>query len=145
MLGTLYMYWSNLTDDDMQARTVSPRDTTLTFTAFVFFDMFNALTCRSASKSVLNGTLRLVGKGSNSMFNYAVSASILGQLAVIYLPPLQKVFQTEALSLGDLFRLVALASLVFWVDEGRKFYLRRKYGATGTLVKSSGTRSRVWV
>jgi len=26
---------------------VTPRDTTMTFTCFVFFDMFNALSCRS--------------------------------------------------------------------------------------------------
>ncbi|KAF2157834.1 calcium-transporting P [Myriangium duriaei CBS 260.36] len=142
MLGTLYMYWSNLTDEDMSSRTVSPRDTTLTFTAFVFFDMFNALTCRSVSKSVLDGSLPLIGRGSNKMFNYAVSASILGQLAVIYLPPLQAVFQTEALSGSDLLRLVALASLVFWVDEGRKWWHRRRYGAAGAIGKSTASLRR---
>ncbi|GAM86546.1 hypothetical protein ANO11243_045600 [Dothideomycetidae sp. 11243] len=145
MLGTLYMYWSNLSEEDMKSRTVSPRDTTLTFTAFVFFDMFNALTCRSVSKSVLDGTMALWGKGSNSMFNYAVSASIIGQLAVIYLPPLQTVFQTEALSAGDLVRLVVLASLVFWVDEARKWWHRRRYGAAGTLGKSAGSSRRTQV
>ena len=29
---------------------VTPRDTTMTFTCFVFFDMFNALSCRSQVK-----------------------------------------------------------------------------------------------
>lgn len=142
MLGTLYVYWSNLTDEDMQSRTVSPRDTTLTFTAFVLFDMFNALTCRSVSKSVLTGDLPLVGPRSNAMFNYAVALSLLGQLAVVYLPPLQAVFQTEALSFTDLGGLVALASLVFWVDEARKYMLRKKYGAAGAMGKSTGIRGR---
>ena len=30
---------------------VTPRDTTMTFTCFVFFDMFNALSCRSQVSS----------------------------------------------------------------------------------------------
>ena len=31
----------------MEDRIITPRDTTMTFTCFVFFDMFNALSCRS--------------------------------------------------------------------------------------------------
>lgn len=31
----------------MSDNKVTPRDTTMTFTCFVFFDMFNALSCRS--------------------------------------------------------------------------------------------------
>lgn len=130
MLGTLYTYWSNLSDSDYASRTVSQRDTTLTFTAFVLFDMFNALTCRSATKSVLRREVKLFGPGANGMFNVAVAASLLGQLAVVYFPPLQAVFQTEALSLRDLVWLVMLASSVFWVDEGRKFLVRRRGGVS---------------
>lgn len=95
----------------------------MTFTCFVLFDMFNALTCRSAGKSVLRGE---IGLFSNKMFNYAVAGSLIGQATVVYVPVAQKIFQTEALSLLDLVRLVAIASCVFWVDEGRKYYKRRK-------------------
>lgn len=126
LLGTLFTYVANLTKEDLAAHSVSARDTTLTFTQFVLFDMFNALTCRSEKKSVLLGELPLLsGKGGNKMFNYAVVGSLLGQAAVIYFPPLQRVFQTEALSLGDLLRLILVASLVLWVDEGRKWWERR--------------------
>ncbi|KAF2720969.1 calcium transporter ATPase [Polychaeton citri CBS 116435] len=133
LLGTLFTYVSNLTPSDMVAHSVSARDTTLTFTQFVLFDMFNALTCRSATKSVLLQEVKLVGEGSNKMFNYAVTGSLLGQALVIYFPPLQSVFQTEALGFGDLIRLVLMASLVLWVDEGRKWWERRraKMGPTG--------------
>ena len=31
----------------MRDNIITPRDTTMTFTCFVFFDMFNALSCRS--------------------------------------------------------------------------------------------------
>lgn len=40
-----------------------------------------------------------MGLCSNRTFCYAVLASIMGQLLVIYFPPLQNVFQTESLSL----------------------------------------------
>ncbi|VDI60579.1 Ca2+-transporting ATPase, partial [Mytilus galloprovincialis] len=40
--GTLWVFWRELSDNK-----ITPRDTTMTFTCFVFFDMFNALSCRS--------------------------------------------------------------------------------------------------
>lgn len=126
LIGTLFTYVSNLTAADLAAHSVSDRDTTLTFTQFVLFDMFNALTCRSSTKSVLRGEVPLWGEGSNTMFNYAVLGSLLGQAMVIYFPPLQRVFQTEALSLFDLIKLVIMASTVLWVDEARKWWEKQK-------------------
>lgn len=41
-----------------------------------------------------------MGLCSNRSFCLAVLASIMGQLLVIYFPPLQGVFQTESLSLA---------------------------------------------
>jgi Ca2+-transporting ATPase len=119
MMGTLTTYYREMSADGE----VTSRDTTMTFTCFVLFDMFNALTCRSESKSVLAGEIKLFG---NKMFNYAVSGSLLGQLAVVYFPPLQGIFQTEALGLLDIVHLLAVASCVFWADEARKFFNRWK-------------------
>lgn len=125
MLGTLGIYILEMgTADDASnpgrhTKVVTAHDTTMTFTCFVLFDMFNALTCRSESKSVLRGELPLFG---NKMFNYAVLGSLAGQACVIYLPFLQRVFQTEALSLANLVKLLCISSTVFWVDEGRKYY-----------------------
>jgi len=119
MVGTLTTYYREMSIDDE----VTARDTTMTFTCFVLFDMFNALTCRSNTKSVLTGE---IGVFDNKMFNYAVAGSLIGQMMVVYFPPLQSVFQTEALSLLDLCHLLAVASTVFWADEGRKWYLRWK-------------------
>lgn len=121
MLGTLLIYIREMSTD----HSINARDTTMTFTCFVFFDMFNALTCRSEGKSVLRGELKIA---SNRMFNLAVGGSLLGQMAVIYLPFLQRIFQTEALAGKDLLLLVAIASTVFWVDEGRKFLRARRTG-----------------
>jgi len=106
--------------------------------------MFNALTCRSATKSVLFGEIKLWGSKANKMFNMAVAGSLMGQLLVIYFPPLQGIFQTEALSLGDISFLIVLASTVFWVDEARKYYERRLLsGGSGAGSAIAGYSSRV--
>ena len=131
LLGTLTTYVTNLTPADLAAHSVSARDTTLTFTQFVLFDMFNALTCRSPTKSVLRGELGFRGPKGNAVFNWAVVGSLVGQGLVIYFPPLQRVFQTEALGVWDLVGLVAVGSLVLWVDEGRKWWERRGGGGGG--------------
>jgi Ca2+-transporting ATPase len=123
MAGTMLVYTHEMLDG-----AVSKRDTTMTFTCFVLFDMFNALSCRSESKSILRGE---VGLFSNTLFNWAVSLSLIGQLMVIYFPWLQEVFQTEALGIFDLISLVMVTSSVFWVDEGRKWYKSQKKRGIG--------------
>lgn len=88
----------------MSDNKITPRDTTMTFTCFVLFDMFNALSCRSQTKSVFQ-----LGLFANKMFLVAVSLSLLGQALVVYCPPLQRVFQTEALTAhGKLLRSIKL-------------------------------------
>ncbi|CAF0885893.1 unnamed protein product [Adineta ricciae] len=114
VVGTLCVFYAEMRDGK-----VTPRDTTMTFTCFVFFDMFNALSCRSQTKFIFE-----IGLFSNRFFVVAVFLSIVGQLAVIYLPPLQYVFQTEALSIADLFYLTCLTSSVFLVNEFRKLISR---------------------
>lgn len=44
---------------------------------------------------------------------------------MIYFPPLQSAFQTEALTLYDLFYICCIASSVLIMDEGRKWWQRR--------------------
>ncbi|XP_042527391.1 calcium-transporting ATPase type 2C member 2 [Dipodomys spectabilis] len=137
--GTLFIFWKEIPED----KASTPRTTTMTFTCFVFFDLFNALSCRSQTKLIFElGFLR------NRMFLYSVLGSILGQLAVIYVPPLQKVFQTEGLGALDLLLLTGLASSVFIFSELLKLCERhsaQEFGAgrrqgmdstcrTGTLV-----------
>ncbi|CAF1047987.1 unnamed protein product, partial [Didymodactylos carnosus] len=88
VIGTLCVFYAEMRDGK-----VTPRDTTMTFICFVFFDMFNALSCRSQTKFIFE-----TGLFSNKFFVVAVPLSIIGQFAVIYVPPLQFIFQTEALS-----------------------------------------------
>ncbi|KAG8513142.1 Calcium-transporting ATPase type 2C member 2, partial [Galemys pyrenaicus] len=106
--GTLFIFWKEIPAD----KASTPRTTTMTFTCFVLFDLFNALTCRSQTKLIAE-----IGFLRNRMFLYSVLGSVLGQLAVIYVPPLQKVFQTESLAALDLLLLTGLASSVFILSE----------------------------
>ncbi|KAK0087847.1 hypothetical protein PV325_013937 [Microctonus aethiopoides] len=115
ILGTLWVYNREMTD-----RGITARDTTMTFTCFVFFDMFNALSCRSQTKSIFS-----IGLLSNRMFLVAVTLSVVGQMLVIYFPPLQKVFQTEALTFKDLLFLTGLTSSVFIISEIKKLFERQ--------------------
>ncbi|XP_066499401.1 calcium-transporting ATPase type 2C member 1 isoform X2 [Hoplias malabaricus] len=116
--GTLFVFWRELQDN-----LITPRDTTMTFTCFVFFDMFNALSSRSQTRMVHE-----MGLCSNRTFCYAVLGSIMGQLLVIYFPPLQRVFQTESLSILDLLFLVGLTSSVCVVSEAIKTLERWRGG-----------------
>ncbi|CAH2350313.1 calcium-transporting ATPase 1 [[Candida] railenensis] len=115
IVGTMYVYIREMTDNE-----ITKRDTTMTFTCFVLFDMFNALSCRHQSKSIFE-----VGMG-NQMFNFAVLGSLLGQFCAIYVPFFQSIFQTEALYLSDVLRLLVITSSVFIVDEVRKYYFRKR-------------------
>jgi len=130
--GTLWVFKMTLEDGQM-----TPRDTTMTFTCFVFFDMFNALSSRSQEKLISE-----IGFFSNRVFCVAVALSILGQLAVIYLPPLQYIFQTEALALEDLLLLTGLSSSVFIISEAKKLIQRHYFSQSGgSQAKRSKTSS----
>lgn len=118
VVGTLSVFYKEMSVDNK----VTPRDTTMTFTCFVLFDMWNALSCRSSRKMIWQ-----IGIRRNRMFCLAVSASLICQLLVIYWAPLQHIFQTEALSLFDLIFLTTITSTVFIFNETRKYFnLRSK-------------------
>lgn len=46
--GTLFVFVREMSDG-----VVTARDTTMTFTTFIMYDMFNALACRSSSRSIV--------------------------------------------------------------------------------------------
>jgi hypothetical protein len=53
-----------------------------------------------------------------------LSLSILLQGAVLYWPPLNELFHTVPIPLANLLPIVAVASLVLWVEEARKLVVR---------------------
>lgn len=111
ILGTLFIYAYEISDGSM-----SRRDQTMTFTGFVFLDLVSAIQNRGVTTPLAR----------NRMLFVTVSVSFLCQLALIYVPLLQHVFQTEALAFADLFALLAIAGTSFAAHEVRRFWERKQ-------------------
>jgi Ca2+-transporting ATPase len=93
---------------------------TETFTLLAIAQWFNLLNCRSATRSALRRAAQ-----PNHWLAAGLAASVVLQAAVLYLPPLAGLFHIVPPSAGTLAALVALASLVLWVEEARKAIARR--------------------
>ena len=115
LIGTMYVFHHEMEDGGG----ISARDLTMTFTTFVMFDVFNAYTCRHNYRNCTE-----ISWNSNSFFLLAMLFSLTGQILVVYFPPLQRVFRTEALSLLDLIFVIGLASSMLLLD-----YVRKKFFA----------------
>ena len=109
--------------DELDDGQVTRRDTTMTFMTFMNLDLFNAYACRSSELCFYELNLF-----SNPSFVWATGSSIVGQLLIIYFPPLQEIFQTEALPLIDLLKIIVLSSSILVLDTVRKkFAFFRRY------------------
>nr|ODN86921.1 hypothetical protein L203_03694 [Cryptococcus depauperatus CBS 7841] len=114
VLGTLWIYTVETSDGSM-----SRRDQTMasrTFTVFVFLDLVSALQNRGLTCPMFR----------NRMLFLTVSISFICQLALVYVPILQHVFQTETLSARDLFMLLGLAGTSMGLHEGRRWWERKQ-------------------
>jgi Ca2+-transporting ATPase len=95
---------------------------TMAFTTLVLFQLFNVLNARSDSRSAFR---RLF---DNPWLWGALAFSLGLQFAVIYLPFLQRAFDTVALSLTDWGLCVLVGSSVLWLRELSKWISRRQQG-----------------
>lgn len=93
--------------------------TTLAFTTFVLFQMFNVFNARFERASALSRHSLV-----NRWLWAALAGVVLLQVAVVHAPWLQTVFDTTALSAGDWLLAVAVAASVLVLDELRKLVLR---------------------
>ncbi|KAJ7099347.1 Ca-transporting ATPase [Mycena belliarum] len=110
VVGTLFVYLFALEDEKM-----SRREQTMTFTCFVFLDLVSAVQNRGIGCGLLQ----------NKMLVTTVSISAISQLALVYVPFMQAIFQTASLDLGDLAVILALAGTSFVLHEGRRQYERK--------------------
>ena len=95
---------------------------------------FNVLNCRSATRSAFSRDLL-----KNP---WLIGGLVLGNLlhaAVIFLPPLNRVFHTVPISFTEVFAIGAVASLVLWVEEFRKLIARRRLRAASSERLGSAT------
>ena len=128
---TLKVFTNELNDGKM-----TRRDTTMTFMTFVNCDLFNAYACKSSERCFYE-----LNPFDNPAFLWAIGGSIIGQLAVVYFPPLQEVFQTEALSIRDMSFIIILSSSILMLDTLRKTYFSSLFndvsaGETGIINES---------
>ncbi len=93
---------------------------TIVFTVLTVSQLFHSLAVRSERASLLH-----IGIFSNRPMICALALMFLLQMAVIYLPALNRVFHTQALPLFDLLVCLGLSSLVLVAVELEK-YLSRK-------------------
>jgi Ca2+-transporting ATPase len=92
---------------------------TLAFTTLVLFQLFNVFSARSDREGAWTALF------SNRWLWAAVLLSLAMQVAVVYLPALQRAFQTTSLAASDWLTCVLVASSVVWVREGSKALMRR--------------------
>lgn len=93
---------------------------TMVFTTLTMAQMGQALAVRSEHDLLFE-----IGFFSNKQLIGAVLLTVLLQLGVIYLPFMQRIFETTALSFGNLVLSVALGAVVFVVAEVSKLVWRK--------------------
>jgi magnesium-transporting ATPase (P-type) len=89
------------------------------FTLLAMCQWFNVVNCQSATRSALR-----LGVLGNRWLLAGLAASVTLQAAVVYAPPMNALFHTVPLAASTLLPLVALASVVLWAEELRKFTVR---------------------
>ncbi len=122
--GVVFNFYSALAEDVSleHARTIA-------MTTMVLFQFFQAWNSRSETQSVF----RMNPLGNPFLF-YSMIAAFLAQVAVIYLPALQWVFRTEALTATEWVKITAVAITVIAAVEIHKAVRRHMSGK----IKMSG-------
>ncbi len=114
-IGTTYTFSRALAQDYAldHARTVA-------LTTIVLFQLFNVFNVRSESLSIFRMSLL-----SNPFLFFSVIASIMAQIAIVYVPAFQMIFRTAPLNLYDWFFAAIMAVVVLAAVEVEKVIRRR--------------------
>ena len=91
---------------------------TMAFTTVVLAQIFNAFNSRSDRVSAF------VRPFDNRLLWAAAALTVLLQIAVVHLPPLNRAFDTDPLDAQQWLICVVLSSSVLIADEIRKFFVR---------------------
>lgn len=112
-LGSLIIFYLNYQQNLAYART-------MTLLTMAMFQWFNAWNCRSDYKSVFT-----VGLFSNRWLLLATAVVLGLQVAVVYLPVLQKIFKTVPISGLDWLIVFCVSITVFMAEECRKLFVHK--------------------
>ena len=94
---------------------------TMVFNVICISQLANVLSIRSATQSLFS-----IGLFSNKPLIGSVLFSLLLQFGVTYIPFLQGIFNTEALTFNEFLVVIAASSIVFFAIEIEKAFVRRK-------------------
>ena len=114
-IGTTYTFSRALAQDYAldHARTVA-------LTTIVLFQLFNVFNVRSETLSIFRMSLL-----ANPFLFFSVIASIMAQIAIVYVPALQMIFRTAPLDLYDWLFAATMAVVVLAAVEVEKVIRRR--------------------
>lgn len=129
--GVVYNFFSALSEGVSLERA-----RTIAVTTMVLFQFFQAWNSRSEIESVFR-----INPLSNPFLFYSMVAAFLAQVAVVYVPALQWVFQTEALSPGEWVSMGVTAMTVVLAVEADKA-IRRYRQRTGAAAQGRSSASR---
>ena len=115
-LGVGFAYW----------RLGNPKWQTMVFTTLTLSQMANVMAIRSERQSLFR-----IGLLSNKLLVGAVALTVILQLALVYLPPLQGIFETTALPGRDLAVAIGVPTVIFWAVELEKWFRRQRWGTPG--------------
>jgi Ca2+-transporting ATPase len=99
----------------------NPAWQTMVFSLLTFGQIFQTLAARSWCEPAFSGDL-----SSHRVIIGSVAFTLSSTLTIIYLPFLQDVFGTKALSFGDLAVSLILSTIVFWSIELEKLFKRHR-------------------
>ena len=121
---TLYFYWTWSGGGDYLKASTSA------FALLVFIQMWNAINSRSLRKSIFK-----LGIFSNMYLLGAIAVSILTVFAFVEIPVVQNLIGTTHLTANEWLMIIGVSSIVFIVEEGRKFIfsIKTKSPAKGSL------------
>lgn len=97
-VGTLFVFTRSTGSPDLAK--------TLAFTTFAMFQAFNVINCRAFDKYFWKVRTK------NKYLLMSVIGIILIQLAIVYIPPIQSVFETTALSLQNWLIILGTAAVI---------------------------------
>lgn len=105
-----------------------------TFTIMALCQWFNVINCQYMTRSALH-----LGIFRNRWLIAGLAVSITLQAVVLYWPPLSRLFHTMPIPAVDLLGLAAIASSVLWVEELRKWIVRRRPEAADEPSQAMGS------
>ncbi|MCL4229859.1 HAD-IC family P-type ATPase [Candidatus Dependentiae bacterium] len=111
-VGALIMFLRYYATDLTYARTA-------TLITMAMFQWFNAWNCRSETKSVFQ-----LGLFSNPWLLLAIGGVFVLQLVLLYVPIMQRIFDTVPLTCADWVLIFLLSSTLFMIEELRKWLMR---------------------